>query len=205
MGDDTSQQGSGLESGRVNPARIDGCRLNPHRWGSVLNAAGIPLDKRQTFALRVDTTLDALDQVLTWFESFRNAGIPDPIWAECQLALVEGFTNAVRHAHRALPESTPIDIELLLMPQGLELRIWDQGQEFDLEGFARNLSDPTSPNANLESEGGRGILLMKALSTHLSYSRQADGRNCLLIGKRFDDPGSRPRLSVPGLGEQTTA
>jgi len=79
-----------------------------------LNAAGIPLDKRQTFALRVDTTLDALDQVLTWFESFRNAGIPDPIWAECQLALVEGFTNAVRHAHRALPESTPIDIEPLL-------------------------------------------------------------------------------------------
>ena len=110
MGDDTSQQGSGLESGRVNPARIDGCRLNPYRWGSVLNAAGIPSGERQTFALRVDTTLDALGEVLTWFEAFRNAGIPDPIWTECQLALAEGFTNAVRHAHRALPESTPIDI-----------------------------------------------------------------------------------------------
>jgi len=151
-----------------------------------LNAAGIPSGERQAFALRVNTTLDALGQVLTWFESFRNAGIPGPIWLECQLALAEGFTNAVRHAHRALPSSTPIDIELVLMPQGLELRIWDQGQEFDLEGFAQNLAANRLPNA--ESEGGRGILLMKALSTHLSYTRQADGRNCLLISRRFDDP-----------------
>ncbi|MFS8880505.1 ATP-binding protein [Synechococcus sp. H55.11] len=148
-----------------------------------MNAAGIPSGEKQTFALRVETTLDALGQVLTWFESFRNAGIPDPIWTECQLVLAEGFTNAVRHAHRALPPSTPIDIELILMPQELELRIWDQGQEFDLEGAFRHLVANPDP----ESEGGRGIWLMKALSTRLSYTRQADGRNCLLIGKRFDD------------------
>jgi serine/threonine-protein kinase RsbW len=133
--------------------------------------------------------LDALGQVLTWFEAFRNAGIPDPIWMECQLALAEGFTNAVRHAHEALPESTPIDIELILAPQGLELRIWDQGQEFDLEGFAQTL--PTK--ADVESEGGRGILLMKALTSCLSYTRQADGRNCLLISKRFNDPSHLPK------------
>ena len=153
-----------------------------------MNAAGIPSGERQAFALRVNTTLDALGQVLTWFESFRNAGIPGPIWLECQLALAEGFTNAVRHAHRALPSSTPIDIELVLMPQGLELRIWDQGQEFDLEEFFQNRAANRPPNAEAESEGGRGIWLMKALSTHLSYTRQADGRNCLLISRRFDDP-----------------
>ncbi len=136
----------------------------------------------------MNTTLDALGQVLTWFESFRNAGIPGPIWLECQLALAEAFTNAVRHAHRDLPAGTPIDIELVLMPQGLELRIWDQGQGFDLEEFFQNRSANRPPNADTEAEGGRGIWLMKALSTQLSYTRQADGRNCLLISRRFDDP-----------------
>ncbi|MEN9202292.1 MAG: ATP-binding protein [Thermostichus sp. DG02_2_bins_29] len=127
----------------------------------------------------MSTTLDALSEVLNWFETFRNAGIPEPIWRECQLALAEGFTNAVRHAHQALPETTPIDIELTLTPQELELRIWDYGQEFNLEGFAQKL--PTKIDA--DSEGGRGILLMKALANHLSYTRQGDGRNCLLIGR----------------------
>lgn len=108
---------------------------------------------------------------------------------ECQLALAEGFTNAVRHAHHALPESTPIDIELLLAPQGLELRIWDHGQEFDLEEFAQQLP----AELDTESEGGRGILLMKALTSRLSYTRQADGRNCLLISKRFNDPARIPQ------------
>jgi serine/threonine-protein kinase RsbW len=162
--------------------------------GRNLSEAEIPAEEKRAFALRVDTTLDALGEVLTWFESFRNAGIPDPIWLECQLVLAEGFTNAVRHAHRALPASTPIDIELTLTPQGLELRIWDQGQEFDLEGFAQNLAAKPLPDA--ESEGGRGILLMKALSTHLSYTRQADGRNCLLISRRFDDPGCSSQQAV---------
>jgi anti-sigma regulatory factor (Ser/Thr protein kinase) len=162
--------------------------------GRNLSEAEIPAEEKRAFALRVDTTLDALGEVLTWFESFRNAGIPDPIWLECQLVLAEGFTNAVRHAHRALPASTPIDIQLTLTPQGLELRIWDQGQEFDLEGFAQNLAANPLPDA--ESEGGRGILLMKALSTHLSYTHQADGRNCLLISRRFDDPGCSSQQAV---------
>ncbi|MCJ2543946.1 ATP-binding protein [Thermostichus vulcanus] len=155
-----------------------------------MNTSGIPPANHQTFPLRVGTTLDALSQVLTWFEAFRNAGIPEPIWMECRLALAEGFTNAVRHAHQALPETTPIDIELVLAPQGLELRIWDQGQEFDLEGFAQQLP----AKMDTDSEGGRGILLMKALTSRLSYTRQADGRNCLLISKRFNDPS---HLSKP--------
>lgn len=154
-----------------------------------MNTLGIPASDGQAFPLRVGTTLDALGQVLTWFEAFRNSGIPDPIWMECQLALAEGFTNAVRHAHQALPESTPIDIELVLAPQWLELRIWDQGQKFDLEGFAQQLP----ADLDTDSEGGRGILLMKALTSRLSYTRQADGRNCLLISKRFNDPAHLPK------------
>ncbi len=168
---------------------VDAGEFHPKFWGSVLNTVGISPGDGQAFPLRVGTTLDALSQVLTWFEEFRHSGIPDPIWMECQLALAEGFTNVVCHAHQALPESTPIDIELLLASEGLELRIWDWGQEFDLEGFARQLP----AELDTSSEGGRGILLMKALTSRLSYTRQADGRNCLLISRRFNDPARIPQ------------
>ncbi|MGQ9836915.1 MAG: ATP-binding protein [Cyanobacteriota bacterium] len=154
-----------------------------------MNRPGIPTSNGQAFLLRVGTTLDALSQVLTWFEAFRNSGIPEPAWVECRLVLTEGFTNAVRHAHKALPETTPIDIELVIEPQGLELRIWDQGQEFDLEGFVQQLP----AQMDTDSEGGRGILLMKALTNRLTYTRQADGRNCLWMSRRFDNPPSAPK------------
>ena len=50
-----------------------------------------------------------------------------------QLAVAEGFTNAVRHAHKGLPLETPIKLEVTVFNERLEIKIWDYGQPFDLE------------------------------------------------------------------------
>jgi len=86
-------------------------------------------------SFQVDSDLKSLDSVLKYFEQFKQAGIPQKDWLHCQLALAEGFTNAVRHAHRHLPPEIPIEIEIEITRSQMEIRIWDRGYAFDLEDF----------------------------------------------------------------------
>jgi serine/threonine-protein kinase RsbW len=134
--------------------------------------------------LQVNTDLSALIQVLAWFDQFNYPALPQKVWLQCQLALAEGFTNAVRHAHKNQPVDTPIDIEVIQFDGTLEIRIWDQGAPFDLHQTLQRMP-PTSG----DTLGGRGLILMQRLSDKLSYTRTNDDRNCLLLVKKYrDDP-----------------
>jgi serine/threonine-protein kinase RsbW len=129
----------------------------------------------------VKTDLEALAQVLAWFDQFNHPTLPRSVWLQCQLALAEGFTNAVRHAHRGKPIDTPIEIVVYLKPDCFELQVWDQGEEFDLN----RVFDTLSLEMDQRAEGGRGLKLMKRMADILRYERSDDGRNCLRIVKYF--------------------
>jgi serine/threonine-protein kinase RsbW len=143
-------------------------------------------------SFQVDSDLKSLDTVLGYFEQLEPAGIPKKDWLQCQLALAEGFTNAVRHAHRHLPREIPIEIEIELTPTQLELRIWDRGPAFDLEGFMRK----NAARDNRFSGHGQGLPILHKIASKLSYTRTEDQRNCLLIIKQFSDhePDPAPRF-----------
>ncbi|OCQ93306.1 anti-sigma regulatory factor [Oscillatoriales cyanobacterium USR001] len=131
--------------------------------------------------LQVQTDLTALTVVLEWLEKIVLPLLPHHLWWECQLILNEGFTNAVRHAHQNLPPATPIDLEVKVFANSLEILIWDCGQPFNLEEKLQLiLKQPSDP---LESEGGRGLLFMQKLTDELSYIRTSDHRNCLVMRK----------------------
>lgn len=129
----------------------------------------------------MSTDLAALAQVLSWFDQFSHPPIPHVVWLQCQLILAEGFTNAVRHAHQGYPPDTSIEIEVSMFDHALEIRIWDQGAPFDLD--AKLSSMPQGMDG--QSEGGRGLKLMKRMSDVLKYSRTSDNRNCLLATKAY--------------------
>ena len=119
-------------------------------------------------------------------------------WSCCQLVLAEGLTNAVRHAHKNLSVEHLIEIHITLFTEGINIKIWDDGKPFDLLRYSQNLL--RSPDSF--SPGGRGILLMKEIATHLSYERGIDQRNCLLIVRRFttiyeceNDQGNKFRIA----------
>ena len=131
--------------------------------------------------LQVNTDLSELDRVLSWFAQLHQPPIPTSIWLRCQLALAEGFTNAVRHAHKGKPPDTLIDIEVALFSEYLEIKVWDYGPNFDLEEKIRGLSD----RVDTSSGGGRGLKLMKDIADSLSYTPTTDNRNCLAIVKRY--------------------
>ena len=132
-------------------------------------------------SFQVDSDLKSLDTVLKYFEQLKPAGIPQKDWLQCQLALAEGFTNAVRHAHRHLPPEIPIEIEIDIVPHQMEIRIWDRGSVFDLESFIEK-------NAHLDhsfSGHGQGLPILQKIADQLSYTHTEDQRNCLLIIKQF--------------------
>ncbi|HEY9701439.1 MAG TPA: anti-sigma regulatory factor [Allocoleopsis sp.] len=135
----------------------------------------------QQKSLRVESKITLLLKVLQWFEDFCSQYVSDLNWSNIQfyqlhLALTEGFTNAVRHAHKQLPSDTIIDIDLILSDDRLDIQIWDYGQPFNPD----NLPEPMPGIPQL---GGYGWFLLKKLADQVVYQRSLDERNCLLIRK----------------------
>jgi serine/threonine-protein kinase RsbW len=160
----------------------------------------------QQESLTVKSDVDDLNEVLLWFEQFCQKHFSELSWLAdtdtsdtpdntlhdtpdgtlrerqslaldlIKIALDEGFTNAVRYAHKDLPLETPIDIELTLWDKRLEIRIWDHGEPFDPD----TLEEPTPGKLQV---GGYGWFLMRRLTDRVVYERCADGRNCLLLVK----------------------
>ncbi len=137
---------------------------------------------KQKFQLQVATELEALKEVLQWYEKSISPRLPEKTGWQCEVALVEAFTNAVRHAHQDLPANTPIDLEVELYPNSLEMRVWDRGKPFDLKAQLQANQDNFT---SLEKEGGRGLQFIKKLTDELQYLSNLDYRNCLVIKKRY--------------------
>ena len=94
-----------------------------------------------------------------------------------KLSLEEAVVNAIKHGNK-FDENKKVYVEALVGPDQTELKIEDEGP-----GFHRNdVPDPTSPE-NLEKCSGRGILLIEAYMTSVSWSN--NGR-CMHMVKRND-------------------
>ncbi|MBK1988606.1 anti-sigma regulatory factor [Sphaerospermopsis aphanizomenoides BCCUSP55] len=131
--------------------------------------------------LTVKSDLKLQNQVQQWFEKFSLQYLTQRGWPESQLhklnlALVEGFTNAVRHAHLALPPETDIEIELSLWMDRLEMRMWDYGKPF-------NPDEVPEPQPGTLQDHGYGWFLIRRVADRVVYERDSDNRNCLLIVK----------------------
>jgi serine/threonine-protein kinase RsbW len=111
---------------------------------------------------------------------------------QCNLVLVEVFTNVVSYAHEGLSEETPIDIELSIddTEKSLELKIWDYGQPFDLQSEIERLAKEAQKNKDFENiddipTGGRGLIIAKTIADDIRYENNVDGRNCFAMTKSF--------------------
>lgn len=153
----------------------------------VVDLKGFEKLRDKPFIKQVPTDLNALEPLLSWFDQLNQPSIPREVWIQCQLALAEGFTNAVRHAHKDLHPNVPIDIEVTLFPQYLEIRIWDRGAPFDLERWLQKQQQKMNEHPPGDYPlGGRGIILMRTIADKLSYTRTDDNRNCLLMVKYYE-------------------
>lgn len=107
------------------------CWLQKQRTRQSDRSSSQPLHK---INIELNSDLKAVSQILSWIEQLEKLPIPEAVLQQCKLAAVEGFTNAVRHAHKHLPLETPIELEIIVFNnERLEVRIWDWGEPFDLQ------------------------------------------------------------------------
>ena len=89
--------------------------------------------QQKKISLQLTTDIKSVTQVLSWLEQLDALPIPEAVLHQCKLVVIEGFTNAVRHAHKNLPRETPIELEITVFNDRLEIKIWDRGKPFDFK------------------------------------------------------------------------
>ena len=94
------------------------------------------------------------------------------------LASDEATNNAMRHAHAGHPD-TPLQIQCFIRPEGIEVRIHDEGAPFDLDAV-----EPLDP-AEFRA-GGRGVFLMRKLMDELTCEPRPQRGNTLRMVKLFE-------------------
>ena len=105
---------------------------------------------------------DLQDQLL---ESVVKAGFRGSEFFAIKLALEEAMVNAIKHGNR-LDSTKQVHVEAQIAPRRAEFTIEDQGP-----GFERSQVPDPCADENLHKSSGRGILLIEAYMTHVTWDR----------------------------------
>ena len=136
------------------------------------------------FYLSMDSDLSDLQKIIPWFEYHCGELLVQTIFLPMQIILIEGFTNAVKYAHLNLPTETPIEVFVDIFENLIEIRIWDYGSTFDLEKQLQ-LEIQMNKEDSLKRESHRGLLLMDSLTDQLTYIRENEAKNCLIMRRKI--------------------
>ena len=98
-------------------------------------------------------------------ETLTRQGYSESSRFAVRLAMEEALSNAFKHGHKGLPDSTPVRLSYASGPAELRLTIEDRGPGFD----PAVVPDPTLDD-NLEVPSGRGLMLIRAYMTSVEFS-----------------------------------
>lgn len=131
------------------------------------------------WSLTIPSDLRLLALARTFVEAIcQVAGFDERATHAVVLASDEATNNAMRHAHAGHPD-TPLQIQCFIRPEGLEVRIHDEGAPFDLDAV-----EPLDP-AEFRA-GGRGVFLMRKLMDELTCEPRPQRGNTLRMVKLFE-------------------
>ncbi|AFY50168.1 anti-sigma regulatory factor (Ser/Thr protein kinase) [Nostoc sp. PCC 7524] len=134
--------------------------------------------------LHVPSDLNYLNIVENWLLGCLKVQLGESVdWSRqssrLRLALVEAYSNVVRHAHKE-QSNIPILLRLELKERDIALEVWDYGTGFDMSTYF-------PPNPLDKQEGGYGWLIMNRLMDKVEYHLQVDGANCLKLEARIPE------------------
>jgi serine/threonine-protein kinase RsbW len=136
------------------------------------------------------SSLEAMPALLEWFEQHRPGGLDEMVWIQAQTALMEAFTNAVRHAHAPLEPPPAVGVSLGMEGGRLRLGVRDRGAPFDLEAIWRQQNADGELEAVDESglplrDAHWGLIILHKLQRDFGWSIRyepvAEGGNLLLL------------------------
>ena len=105
-----------------------------------------------------------------------HSEVPPSVQAEMAIAADEIAANIIEHAGK--DRTVHIRMEVLVLPDEVQIRFIDDGHEAKVDLAAVRLPDETA-------ERGRGLAVAKAVLRRLSYQRTSDGNRWTLLSERF--------------------
>ncbi len=124
--------------------------------------------------LLIPGRLEELEQVHEWTRrQLDRAHVPEDLRHNALLALSECVTNAIRHGCKEC-RSSKVKLECELSDKEITFIVRDRG-----DGFVPELvPDPTN-GPYLHRPGGRGVFLLKALTSESSIESSRDGTSVM--------------------------
>lgn len=107
------------------------------------------------------------------------AGFDEDEQYKISMSVRECLINALKHGNRG-DQSKRMRLNLLLLPDRLEVQIGDQGTGFSLEEIPDPLADE-----NLLKGSGRGLFLVRCFMDKLAVETPADGGALVTMSKRY--------------------
>ncbi|MCA1796197.1 MAG: ATP-binding protein [Desulfuromonadaceae bacterium] len=96
-----------------------------------------------------------------------NDSDPEELAYHINLVLTEAMANAIKHANKNDPNKD-VHISINLTDDQLWIRVYDQGQGFDISSADMQTPDP-------ELDHGRGVFLIRSLMDSVKYRRCKKG------------------------------
>jgi serine/threonine-protein kinase RsbW len=133
------------------------------------------------FSVRLPTDAESVPLVRGLLrQALQYLGAVEECVQEIVLALTEACANVVEHAG----ELEEYDVDVAIDDSLCRISVVDDG-----DGFDPTTAAPATPSP----EGGRGLVLMRALVDRLDFVRDADGRHRVTLEKRLV---TSPRLRL---------
>lgn len=118
-----------------------------------------------------------VEVVETVIQMVQPYGYTDTALFAVRLALDEALANAIRHGNQS-DESKKVTIDFSVDEKQIVISLTDEGSGFHPD----MIPDPTL-DENLERPCGRGVMLMRAYMTDVSFNKSG---NCVTMIKRKD-------------------
>ena len=134
------------------------------------------------FSVRLPTDAQSVPLVRGLLrQALQYLGVAETGIQEVVLALTEACANVVQHAG----EHEEYQVDIAVDDQVCRISVLDEGEGFDLAA--------AQDDARTALEGGRGLILMRALVDRLAFVQDQDGRHRVTLEKRLV---TSPRLRL---------
>ncbi len=132
--------------------------------------------------LQIDSRLDAVGWAGVAVRAVARQILPDDSASAAELCVVEAVNNVIEHAYASQPGHL-VTIELTPFAGGLLCSVIHTGSPPPIDWRQAALADPTALAVIDLPEGGFGVSLLQALTSHLtSHTEQGVTRLSFCIG-----------------------
>jgi serine/threonine-protein kinase RsbW len=124
-------------------------------------------------------------------------GVDSACIQDMEVALTEACTNVLRHAHG---EGDEYEIEIAIDENEVSLSIKDTGHGFDHASLAEAHQQTPDLHLDITEEGGRGIMLMRALVDSVEFTSEPEAGTIVHMTKAisYSDDSMMARLETAG-------